>query len=170
MPSQYRNYRVIMPAGNTKGFESERQRLLNSIEAAFSDVRPPDGWEKYSRIEDFERDAKFGEDFLPEYWRYIYDLEPADTKYVLPFVMKYFVLLENLSVANSVNLELLFSNLDPAAQHAIGFGYYFEKLYSQFSDEQKRVVCAWLKFLKTYANELACADDTMMGAISFWCD
>lgn len=146
-------------------FELEKERLFNLIDAAFSCVQPPKGWEKCFQIEDFERE--FGNDFLPEYWRDIFDLEPADTKYVLPFVMKYFVLIKDWSIDDSVNLDLLLMQFDPAVQHEIGFGYFYEAMYSQFSSEQKKAVCEWLNFLQEYANEPLLS--SLEGAILYWC-
>ena len=138
----------------------EKMLVLDQIDSAFSSVPAPEGWEKYGSEEDFE--DGLGDAFLSEYWRDVYDRDGGVTSYILPFVMRYF-LRDDLSVADTVNLEMFIMQLTPSVQHEIGLGEYFEEMYGKYSGEQKKAVHEWLVFLRK-TKTLSGIDD----AISFW--
>ena len=152
-------------SSNTKKIVGERTKVFTLIDSAFSTVHPPSGWEGYFDVKDFEREL--GEDFITGYWRDVYDSDVRITQYVLPFIMKHFASAEEWSIEDAVNVELFIMQLTPAVQHEIGFGDFYETMYNQYSLEQKKAVCGWLKFMKGHANGalISGIDD----AISYWC-
>ncbi|MEP6850420.1 MAG: hypothetical protein ABI999_16285 [Acidobacteriota bacterium] len=153
----------MLPQPN-ENIEADRLRLFSLIDVSFSKVQPPDGWEKLLRIEDFEE--KFGPDFVRKLGRIIFHLEPKETKYALPFSMKYFSA-ESRDIDYLNDLDWLLMNLNPSSQSEFGLSDFYDSMYRQYSNEEKKAVCEWLRFLKSLHEDYLTIDwDSIF---LYWC-
>ncbi len=128
--------------------DADLQTLLERFDHAFGKISPPEGWQDSVTIEHFER--LYGHRFLPEYWELIDQIETSVSRYVLPFVMRYFAVNLNSGTDDGVNLDMLLLRLDPSTQLELFGTRPFFDVVSQYSQEQREVICDWLRFVIRY--------------------
>lgn len=143
----------------------QMSEISQIIDEAFSEVRPPLGWEGFNTVDDFDR--QLGDTYLTEYWKDVYDQDGAVTRFVLPFVMKYFVKNWRSSINAEVELELLIMQLTPSTQRDLGLESYYEQMYEVYSTEERGAICRWLTYFKE--NSGSSLISGIEKALAFWC-
>ncbi len=137
-------------------------RIFERITEVFQlSTAPVPDWEACRSVEEFNR--RFGEDFFPEFWKAMYD-DLSVTKFLLPFVMQYFLLTAN-SEETSNAADLFIGRLDPDLQREFQSDYAVEKIFSNLEPEQREVVCDWLFAMEMKYDLLF----NVNGAKTFWC-
>ena len=137
-------------------------KIIQLIEKAFPRLAPPfPEWQACITVEDFIK--TFGKDFFTSFWPHTHD-DLEVTRFLLPLIMEFY-LLENINVESSLELDLFIGTLDPIAQREVQKDFSLEDLFNSLTQEQRRVVCVWLRTLKRKDALLV----NVESAIAYWC-
>jgi len=140
-------------------------KIIQLIEKAFPRLAPPfPEWQACITVEDFSK--TFGKDFFTSFWRQMHD-DLEVTRFLLPLIMEFYLLenIEDESGLGGLELDLFIGTLDPIAQREVQKDFWLDKLFTSLTQEQRRVVCEWLRTLKRKYALLV----NVEFAIAYWC-
>ena len=137
-------------------------KIIQLIEKAFPRLAPPfPAWQACITVEDFSK--TFGKDFFTSFWPHMHD-DLEVTQFLLPFIMEFY-LLENIKDESGLELDLFIGTLDPITQREVQKNFSLDNLFTSLTQEQRRVVCEWLRTLKRKDAPLV----NVESAIAYWC-